>query len=100
MNSADSPTSPNREQLQRSLRELHAELERTPRVDAQSRQRLQVLLEELHARLHRARHSDAAPPPEAPSERLEELAVEFEAQHPVLAGSLRQFIELCSRAGL
>jgi hypothetical protein len=35
-----------------------------------------------------------------PTQRLERLAVQFEADHPRLAGSLRQFVELCSRAGL
>jgi hypothetical protein len=124
MNAADSSSSPSRQQLQDSLHDLHEELARSPRVDPEARRRLQTLLAEVHRLLHgphqgraaagtvpgegagedagkAAGEDDASELPSATSsERLETLAVEFEAQHPVLAGSLRQFIELCSRAGL
>lgn len=40
----------------------------------------------------------AATPP--PSSRLEALAVRFEAGHPTLSASLREFIELLGSAGL
>jgi hypothetical protein len=32
--------------------------------------------------------------------RLEALAVEFEAEHPSLSASLREFVDLLARAGL
>jgi hypothetical protein len=32
--------------------------------------------------------------------RLEELAVEFEVEHPTLAASLRQLIDLLAKAGV
>jgi len=103
--SPDSP--PSREQLQGSLRTLHSELERTSSIDADSRRLLQQLLSDVQRLLHANPGAasgtvaqQTAHAAEKPSERLEDLAVEFEAGHPVLAGSLRQFIELCSRAGL
>lgn len=111
MNSPLPPNPPTREQLQGSLRALHAELARTARVDAGSHQLLQQLLLDMHRLLQDHEASAAAAPGDAgetvdadhegrPTHRLERLAVEFEAEHPRLAGSLRQFVELASRAGL
>jgi len=39
-------------------------------------------------------------PSQAAPHRLEALAVEFEADHPALASSLRQFVDLLGRAGV
>lgn len=103
MNSSTPASAPTREQLQASLRALHEQLANTTRIDADLRRPLQQLLTDMQ-RLLQSTPPDAptaaARPSERPSERLESLAVEFEAEHPRLAGSLRQFIELCSRAGL
>jgi hypothetical protein len=115
--STSGPASPpSREQLQSSLRALHEELGRTVRLDAPARGLLQQLLADVQ-RLLRAMPADTAgadargaaraaadsgggAAAARPSHQLESLAVEFEAEHPLLAGSLRQFVELCSRAGL
>lgn len=107
MNTSSPASPPSREQLQGSLRTLHAELERTSSIDADSRRLLQQLLADVQRLLHAAPAATSGPATQKtavttqrPSERLEDLAVEFEAEHPLLAGSLRQFVELCSRAGL
>ena len=92
-------SAPSRAQLQESLRALHEQLAGTARIDADLRRPLQQLLTDMQ-RLLQETSQDAPRPAERPSERLESLAIEFEAEHPRLAGSLRQFIELCSRAGL
>ena len=105
---------PTREQLQGSLRALHSELARTARVDAGSHRLLQQLLVDMQRLLHEHESEHQQAPPaapaapvapathgtERPTQRLENLAVQFEADYPRLAGSLRQFVELCSRAGL
>jgi hypothetical protein len=96
--SPTTPPPPSREQLQGSLRELHAQLERTPQLDARSRAALQSLLAEMHHLLHRGQQPGAGREPFA--ERLEAMTVAFEADHPLLAGALREFVELCSRAGI
>ncbi len=85
--------------LQQSLRQLHAELARTPRVDDASRLLLREVLNDIERLL---RHGTAAMPsaPTAALSRLEALAVDFEAEHPALAASLRQFVDLLGRAGL
>jgi hypothetical protein len=95
---------PTSNQLQQSLSQLHAVLVRTPSVDESSERLLREVLNDIERLLSsggtapRAAGSGAAP--EAPLSRLEGLAVEFEADHPAVAASLREFIDLLGRAGL
>jgi Domain of unknown function (DUF4404) len=95
-------------QLQESLTRLHAELAAAPSVDAASRELLREVLADIERVLQQA-------PPQAPAvaprsahrvsastsmPRLEALAIEFDAEHPMIAGSLRQLVDLLGRAGL
>lgn len=96
----NSPSPPTREELQESLRALHEELTRTAHIDAGSHHLLQQLLADMQRLLQDSEVPHPASKAERPGRRLEGLAVQFEADHPRLAGSLRQFVELCSRAGL
>jgi Domain of unknown function (DUF4404) len=91
-----------RQSLQQSLARLHAELATAPRVDPNARRLLREVLADIERILEQA-------PADAPSEgrptersvpRLEALAIEFDAEHPALAGSLRQLVDLLSQAGL
>jgi hypothetical protein len=101
---------PRRSQLQQTISRLHGELARSPGVDPAARQRLQVLLGEIERLLGvgEQRAGDVSAdgsiaPTQAPhglERRLESLAVTFEADHPSLAGSLRQLTELLVSAGL
>jgi hypothetical protein len=92
---------PTSKHLQQSLSQLHAELMRTPRADDASKRLLREVLSDIERLLGNAGAVSAAgsgePPPQS---RLEALAVEFEADHPSLAASLREFIDLLGRAGL
>jgi hypothetical protein len=81
--------------LKQSLQQLHAELSRASIVDESSRQKLRELLAEIEGRLN-----ESAAPNSAAPHRLEAAAVQFEAGHPALAASVRQFIGLLSQAGL
>jgi uncharacterized protein DUF4404 len=83
--------------LQRALAQLHAELAGAPRLDEKSRQMLRSALADIERLLS---EGGAAPALEAAPHRLESLAVSFEADHPSLAASVRQFIDLLGRAGL
>ena len=84
------------EDLNALLRRLHAELAAAPRLDAESRRLVEVVLGDLT-------HLKALPPE---GERaltaggLEELAVRFEAEHPAVAGALRQVADLLGKAGI
>ena len=88
--------------LQQSLSQLHAELVRTRRVDEASKRLLREVLSDIERLLSNAATAPAAGSGTrpAPQSRLEALAVEFEAEHPSLAASLREFIDLLGRAGL
>ncbi|HEV7985481.1 MAG TPA: DUF4404 family protein [Steroidobacteraceae bacterium] len=83
--------------LQRSLTRLRAELARAHRLDEKSRQMLRAALTDIEIRL---REKSAAAAEAAAPHGLDALAVGFEADHPSLAASLRQFIELLGQAGL
>jgi hypothetical protein len=92
---------PSRAELQRSLARVHAELAATPQVDERSRQLLREVLADIERLLDQQPASVAADEsPDSAPQRLEGLAVQFEAGHPVLAASVRQFIDLLGRAGL
>jgi len=93
---------PSPSHLQQSLSQLHAELVRTPRADDASKRLLREVLGDIERLLGRAGAVPAAGPStrSAPRARLESLAVEFEAEHPALAASVREFIDLLARAGL
>jgi len=98
------PTKP-RESLQQSLARLHAELAAASRVDPKSHQLLRELLADIERILQET--TETTPPQEPGARRaerslprLEALAIEFEADHPALSGSLRQLVDLLGRAGL
>jgi hypothetical protein len=86
---------PSPDQLQRSLAQLHDVLVRTPRVDAASKQLLRDVLGDIERLL-----SSGAREAAQSQSRLEALAVGFEAEHPSLSASLREFIDLLGRAGM
>jgi hypothetical protein len=97
---------PTPDYLQQSLSKLHQELAGTPRVDDSSKRLLRDVLGDIERLLGTApaaatasAATDAAAPA-APTSRLEALAVEFEAEHPSLSASLREFVDLLGRAGL
>ena len=83
--------------LEQSLAQLHAELASATRVDESSRALLRTLLADIERLL---KQGNAAAGRTAAPHRLEGLAVEFETEHPSLAASLRQFIELLGQTGL
>jgi hypothetical protein len=88
--------------LAHSLAQLHAELARAPRLDENAKQHLRAALAEIEQRIHEAGEPPVTGgrPPRASTHPLEALAVGFEADHPSLAASVRQFIDLLGQAGL
>jgi hypothetical protein len=83
--------------LRQSLAQLHAELAQAPRLDEKVKQRLHAALAQIEQRMH---EGSVAPAGDATPHPLEALAVGFEADHPSLAASVRQFIDLLGQAGL
>lgn len=88
---------------QKSLRErlakLHSELANAHEQDPATRQSLGEILPDVK-RMVDEPAGTAAPSYETLPERLEKVAVQFEAEHPTLAASARRLIELLNEAGI
>jgi hypothetical protein len=84
-------------ELHALLRRLHAQLAASPSLDPESRQLIEVVLGDLQ-RLGTPPAAGAGEPLTAGG--LEALAVRFEAEHPALAGALRQIADVLGKAGI
>lgn len=88
--------------LRDQLSKLHEELANVRHVDPRSNQLMVEVLQDIQ-RLLEQQHAAAAPSRPASTslpERLEKVAVQFEADHPTLAASSRRLIDLLGKAGL
>ncbi len=85
----------NHQNLRELLSQLHARLGTTQSLDVEERERLETVLHDIEKVLAR---SDASAAPAKP--RLEALAVKFQADHPALANSLRQLVDMLGKAGI
>lgn len=87
--------------LREHLANLHAELGAAQRVDPQSTRLLGELMEDIK-RLMQQPAETAAPQtaPQTLPDRLESIAVQFEAAHPTLAASSRRLVDLLGKVGL
>jgi phosphoenolpyruvate synthase/pyruvate phosphate dikinase len=85
--------------IQQHILALHAKLERLDRdeIDSGSRDALMLLLNDL-TRLLGAASLDNEDHPL--TDRLEQLAVNFEAEHPAVGTAVRQLIDALAKAGI
>lgn len=85
-------------ELRERLASLHAELDKTSAVDPQSRELLIALLSDITRLLGPS--GTSADEDTSLTERLDELAVQFEAEHPALGTALRQVVDTLGKAGI
>lgn len=83
---------------------LHAELTDALRADPASREKLSDMMRDIN-RLIDNRLTDKGADTPAPSQgslpdRLEGIAVQFEAAHPTLAASARRLVDLLGEVGI
>jgi hypothetical protein len=83
------------EDLARLLAQLHVRLKHAKSLDAESR----GLLMAVAADIEKALASDDVAAV-APAQPLEALAARFEADHPSLAGVLREIMDTLGKAGI
>jgi hypothetical protein len=85
--------------IQQHILALHDKLERLDRaaIDSRTRESLMLLLNDL-TRLLGAASLDNEDHPL--TERLEQLAVGFEAEHPAVGTAVRQLIDALAKAGI
>ncbi len=86
-------------QLRQTLEQLHAELERTESVDAETREGLRHLMSDIHGLLeengqppaHRSRTLNA---------RLQEALLQLEVSHPHLALNVERVLDALNEMGI
>jgi hypothetical protein len=84
------------EELGELLARLHTRLGRAKSLDAESRTLLAAAARDIETTLARSGGGTAKKAPE----RLESLAVRFEADHPAIAEVLREIVDTLGRAGI
>jgi hypothetical protein len=82
--------------LKKNLTTLQQKLSANPKLDDHSRELLQKLMRDAEG----LAPSSPAPALSSERDRLEALAVGFEAKHPDLAASLRELMDLLVKGGL
>ncbi len=84
------------ENLRELLTQLHTRLGDARSLDPDARKLLTTVASDIEKVLARKENADVA----QTSPRLESLAVKFEADHPALADTLRQLIDVLGKAGI
>ncbi len=84
--------------LRQILQSLHAELASTQHVDPELRALLITALGDISKLLEQPGAGAAADAPLA--DRLEGVAVRFEAEHPALGTAIRQVVDTLGKAGI
>ena len=87
----------NRDRLRQLVASLHRELGNAKSVDAESRRQMDALIKDIDRVLDT---SPAALQDASVRDRLEELLLRFEAQHPAIATSMRELIDTLAKAGI
>ena len=77
---------------------LHAELTEAHRTDPKYGESLSKMMQDINGLIDKAESTPA--PDKSLSERLERMAVQFEAGHPTLAASARRLVDLLGEVGI
>jgi Domain of unknown function (DUF4404) len=84
--------------LRQTLHALHTELGGTQHVDPELRALLITVLGDITKLLEQPSHHETGDAPLA--ERLESVAIKFEAEHPALGTAIRQVVDTLGKAGI
>ena len=88
-----------KDSLRDLVTKLHAQLSDALRADPKSRASLSEMMQDINRLIDKP----AEPPSSAHGslpERLERIAVQFEADHPTLAASTRRLVDLLGEVGI
>ena len=78
---------------------LHAELTEALRADPESRETLSDTMRDIDRLIDKSGDTPASSQGSLP-DRLERIAVQFEAAHPTLAASARRLVDLLGEVGI
>lgn len=84
--------------LRDHLARLRAQLTDAPQADAEHKQSLNDAMQDIHRLIDKPAGAAGADP--SLPDRLEKIAVQFEADHPTLAASARRLVELLGEVGI
>ena len=79
--------------------QLHAEMSEALRADPKSRESLSDMMQDINRLIDKPADPVSSPQGSLP-DRLERVAVQFEADHPTLAASARRLVDLLSEVGI
>ena len=88
-------------ELRETLAKLHTELSNAGPVDTETRKLLSEIMIDIGrlTELPGGSRLNAAQG-QSPADRLEGIAVQFEADHPAFAASIRRFVDLLGKVGM
>jgi Domain of unknown function (DUF4404) len=88
-----------KDSLRDLVSKLHAEMSDALRADPESREHLSGMMQDINRLIDKPA---AAPAPAQDSlpDRLEKMAIQFEADHPTLAASARRLVDLLGEVGI
>jgi hypothetical protein len=78
---------------------LRAEMTEALRADPKSRESLSDMMQDINRLIDKPADSPPSPHGSLP-DRLERIAVQFEADHPTLAASARRLVDLLGEVGI
>jgi hypothetical protein len=78
---------------------LHGELSEALREDPKSRESLSDMMKDINRLMDKPAVMPSSPHGSLP-DRLERVAVQFEADHPTLAASARRLVDLLGEVGI
>jgi hypothetical protein len=79
--------------------QLHAEMSEALRADPKSRESLSDMMQDINRLIDKPADPGSSPQGSLP-DRLERVAVQFEANHPTLAASARRLVDLLGEVGI
>jgi hypothetical protein len=79
--------------------QLHAEMSEALRADPKSRESLSDMMQDINRLIDKPADLESSTQASLP-DRLERVAVQFEANHPTLAASARRLVDLLSEVGI
>ena len=85
--------------LRDHLAKVHAELTEALRADPKSRETLNDMMQDINRLIDTPATLTASSQGSLP-DRLERIAVQFEADHPTLAASARRLVDLLGEVGI
>jgi hypothetical protein len=88
-----------KDSLRDLVAKLHTELSDALRADPKSRERVSDMMKDINRLIDKPADSTSSPQGSLP-DRLERIAVQFEADHPTLAASARRLVDLLGEVGI